>query len=106
MSLLPEPYRPGRLALSRQEEKALARQASATALELLAVDHVELVERAKVRAVGSVTREAISEAERIADDVMACQQQNPLATHLAADLAMTGTKALKERIERANRRLG
>jgi hypothetical protein len=106
MALLPEPYRPGRIALSRQEEKALARQAGATARELMELDHVDLVERAKVRIVGGVAREAIHEVAGIADEVMACQQQNPYGAHLAANLAERSARILGERIERASRRLG
>jgi phage host-nuclease inhibitor protein Gam len=104
--MLPDPYRPGRVALSRQEEKALARQSGVTARELMELDHVELVERAKVRVIGGVAREAIREAEDIADEVMACQSRNPYGAHLAADLAEVSSRLLKERIERANRRLG
>ncbi|MGD1056958.1 MAG: hypothetical protein ABR992_06025 [Solirubrobacteraceae bacterium] len=106
MALLPEPYRPGRVALGRREEKALARQAGATASELMELDRVDLVERAKMRIVGGVTREAIHEVAGIADEVMACQQQNPYGAHLAADLAERSARILGERIERASRRLG
>lgn len=106
MALLPDPYRPGAVALSRQEEKALARQAGVTARELMELDHLELVERAKVRILGGVTHEAILQVEDIADEVMACQARNPYGAHLAADLAKRGAHALADRIDRVNRRLG
>jgi hypothetical protein len=106
MSLLPDSYRPGRLSLTRQEQKALAHQLGMTRRELMELDRVELVELAKVRIIGSVGREALEQIEDIADEVMACQQRNPYAAGLAADLALTTKKELKKRIKATNRRLG
>jgi hypothetical protein len=103
---LPDTYRPGRLTLTRTEQKALARQLGMTRRELMELDHVELVELAKVRIIGSVGYEAIQQIEDIADEVMACQQRNPFAANLAADLALTTKKELKQRIKATNRRLG
>ena len=98
MSFLPDSYRP--------EQKALARQLGITRRDLMELDHIELVELAKTRIVGSVSLEAIEQMEEIADEVMACQQRNPFAANLAADLALTAKKQLKQRIKATNRRLG
>jgi hypothetical protein len=107
MALLPESYRPqGSLALSRRDEKALARRLGITASELIAVDHTVLVERAKVRGLGHVVRDAVDEAGQIADDVVACAERNPLAGQLAGEVAVGARRAISERIELANGRLG
>ncbi len=106
MSLLPDSYRPGQLSLTRQQQKALAHQLGLTRRELMELDRIELVEVAKVRILGSVADEAIEVAEDIADEVMACQQRNPFAASLAADLALTTEKQLRRRIKATNRRLG
>jgi hypothetical protein len=105
MSYLPEIYRSGG-PLSRKEERALARQMGATAAELLAVDRVQLVERAKVRAIGGVASDAIDEVVRLADEVALCAERNPFGAQLAARLACDAERAFARRIERANERLG
>jgi hypothetical protein len=93
-------------SLDRGATKALAREFNAIGLELVAIDHTGLAERAKVHVLGAVTRGAIDQAGQIADDVVACAQRNPFAGQLAADIAIGAQRAMKERIEFTNRRLG
>lgn len=92
--------------VDRQVSKALTRRMSATGLELVTVDHTVLVERAKVRGLGHIVRDAVDEVGQIADDVVACAERNPLAGQLAAEVAVGARRAISERIELANRRLG
>ena len=106
MSYLLDVPRSQSLVLSRQERKALARQMGATGLELLAVDHAALLEHTRVRAFGGIASDAVREAGKLADEVVANAQHNPLAGHLGAELALTANRCMKERLELANRRLG
>jgi hypothetical protein len=106
MDILPVPYMTSSTALTRQERKALERQAGATAFGLLAIGQVEMIERAKVRALGGVADETIVQAKLIADEVMRCAARNSLAAQMAIELAETTTRELKERIACTNRRLG
>jgi hypothetical protein len=80
--------------IEREVSKALARQMSATGLELIAVDHAVLVERAKVRGLGHVVRDAVDEVGQIADDVVACAERNRLAGQLAAEVAVGARRAI------------
>jgi hypothetical protein len=106
LSYLPDIPQGHSLALSRKEQKALVRQLNDANFELLSVQRVEVVERARVRALGGITDDAIDQAGKLADAVMLEAQRNPLAGQLAAELVMGANRAMKERIDLANRRLG
>jgi hypothetical protein len=106
MGNLPDIYRAQGMALSRQEEKALRRQFGAGAQELLAVDHAQLVERAKMRALAVVAEDAMDEVIYLGNEVARCAEQNPLAAPLAADFAAKAQRELVHRLKRTNERLG
>jgi hypothetical protein len=106
VSYLPDISRSQGIVLSRKEQKALVHQMGATGLELLTIDHTVLLERTRVRGLGAIAGDAIEESSRLADDVVANAQRNPLAGQLGAELALAANRAMKERIDLANRRLG
>jgi hypothetical protein len=106
VSYLPAIPQSQSLVLSRKEQKALARQITGANLELMEVQRVEVVERARVRALGGIADDAIDQAGKLADTVVLEARRNPLAGQVAADLLTGASRAMKERIDLANRRLG
>lgn len=100
------PARRDALVPDRQTNRALERIDRNAAIELFVADRVELVERAKVRALGSVAREAVREVDDIAAEVAACAERNPFGAQLAVRVATAAARELEHRVELTNRRLG
>ena len=95
----PVPYRPGRLVVSRKEQRDLIKQANASQRRALEVRAEDVARRqlatGRMHDIGGLTDDALAIGGQIADRLAYEASARPFFASELADIASTGARGLK-----------